>query len=368
MPVDTMIGEEVEDFYTKLREKIENGEVDEAVMMVNGLESTQEKIGALQYLTITVFDALDRDSVLDRARALDLDSALALALDSALDRKRALALAHALDLALAFALAFALDSARALASDRDHARALDSGRALALARARVQLYASTIIRCLEGLVPKQLVSGDEYTEDEIQLAGHDPLTPITLVSQVAPYLQALIDLQEVIIQLTGEPFIEPRIRSISEHSPLSFQMDGVADAIRVVREIVTPWRRKHAQQMAELEVSEKQVEIGKAEVDIQETRARTAQTRAATKAAEKRQSAEIEQLLLENEAKRLQNEEKRLEIHREKLDLALSIVERFAPDLSEKERLLAVTQMMESLTTLTESPLELLLPGTTSED
>ncbi|MBZ0275112.1 MAG: hypothetical protein K8I60_03140, partial [Anaerolineae bacterium] len=373
---DTVKGIRVKSIYVRLKEEIESKEITKAVEIINSLATDQEKIKILSQLAHNLASdhmltyAIERSLARDLANTLEQVFARAFARDRDHTNNRDHSLIHALALALALAQALAVALARTYHRTfaKSSLQVLITGLEMLLdleEKNREKLEIPFRDRNLLGVVLKGKAS------PRTQFTGLNTLTPASLEFLVVPYIQALIDLEQVISQLTGKPFTPPRIESISQQSPLSIILD-VPKAIEVLHEIITPWRHKHTKQLADLEELEKRAAIAKAEAEIQEKRAQAAQTRTDIKATEERQPIELERLRLENEAKRLELEQQRqdmlfhaqkaqLEIHREKLDLALSIVERFAPNLSEKDRLMIVIQMMKSLTVLIENPLELLV-------
>ncbi len=341
--VITVETESVEDFYAEVVNQINRGEVDEAVPRI---------VMRPEHEQLEVLTDLARDFALDLELATTLERALALARA----RDLALELARAHDLAHNFALDLALSLTRA----RDIAltRARDLALALALVldrpRARALRFTGVIIAVLQQLVETGI----------IVLTGIESLTPQILSNYIAPYLQALIDTQQIIAQVTQmtQPFIQPRLSNISQSTPISIQMEGVAKTVTIVRDYIIPWRRKQAQLIADLEIARKQHEIARFEVEIHEIRLKAAQARIDAIALDEN----FEQKSLETSRARLNLEEKRLEIERKtreslqsKIDLALNIIEQLNPSLSEKERIVYVNQLLEPLNVLIDSPLEI---------
>ncbi len=335
MPAATIDDTKVEDFYTKLVGLIDAGEEHQALALLDTVENQSDRLTTLRQMASALDRALDLDR--DRARALAL--ALARALDPALDRARAL------DLAFARARARALDLDRALAL----ALAFDRDRDLALAYKRTQF----LVRALEK------ETGSKHVDADLVLLGSADLTADHLSHTVAPYLQAVVSLQRGISELAGIDFIEPRISMISQNSPLGVEMSGVAEAVGVIRDILVPWRRKHAQKMAEIEEA-------KGELEIQRIRTETSQKRVDVKASDltlEQKRIDLQKARLELEEKRLSIELQNLELYQLKVDMALSIIQRFSPDLPESERIAQVIKLLPSLNVLIESPLELQTDG-----
>jgi hypothetical protein len=88
------------------------------------------------------------------------------------------------------------------------------------------------------------------------------LTPQILAEELMPYLSAVASIQAVMNEIYRRPAQQIIVRSITSGS-IDVSMDGAASAINKIYEIVVPWRRIHAQQLADLALAEKQAEIEK---------------------------------------------------------------------------------------------------------
>jgi pSer/pThr/pTyr-binding forkhead associated (FHA) protein len=78
---------------------------------------------------------------------------------------------------------------------------------------------------------------------------HPRLTARYLAATLYPYLQAIGELQRLLDQTQGQLPREAIINTISavrEDLPIGVSMTGVSEAIRITRELITPWREKHA--------------------------------------------------------------------------------------------------------------------------
>ncbi|MEM4402635.1 MAG: HEAT repeat domain-containing protein [Candidatus Caldarchaeum sp.] len=193
---------------------------------------------------------------------------------------------------------------------------------------------------------KPAYSGIDVTP--INLSSTIALNPRLLRDEILPLVEAIQEIQEIINEITGKK-IRTRIVSISQRSPITLNLDGAADALQVLREAIIPWRRKHAQTIALLLEQERQLEIEKKRVEILEARLRTAKERAEQdKLALERekQKAEIERLHLENE-------KMKVELQRSKVELALEILNKISPHLSEVDRIAYLVKLL--------SPIEKLL-------
>ncbi|MEP7285706.1 MAG: hypothetical protein ABI947_08060 [Chloroflexota bacterium] len=183
--------------------------------------------------------------------------------------------------------------------------------------------------------------------------GIDTLTPTTLVSHVAPYLQALIDLQQVIAQLQGIESPQAKIRLISQNSPVGIDVEGIESAYKFAEERIVPWRRKHAEKLAGLEISA-------LELDIEQKRAVVADTRVKTQDAHIEAKSSEAQRNLDLEKSRLEIVKLNLEIDKARVELITDLFDKYGPkDLPEQDRLAYVIRLIGPLKILAESPLEL---------
>ncbi len=174
------------------------------------------------------------------------------------------------------------------------------------------------------------------------------LTPEYLQASIIPYLQALADMQHVIDEARGRPPSEVAIKSISQASPVTVAVDGIADAYKALTEDLVPWKRDHAQEMAKLAEREKQVELALKEAESLERRAH-----AATQEAEaEKLRAEATKLAEEARMIALENETRKLKLLDEKMLLAERIIEKTKPGLSKKRKGELVAKLLPSVDTL----------------
>jgi hypothetical protein len=312
MTFDEQVTEQ-KDIHEKLMRMIDEGASDEALELLFSPDYDSNRLTILVNIVHEVAVALARDRDLALARALaralvlDLDLAFAFALDRALDR----------------ALAFALD--RALALARALARALD--RALAHRLSILQSYSRFIVIALGRIIGRTLIT----------FAGVETLTVPFLSNQLTPYLQALVDLQEIISTLKREAFTEPEIISIVRGSTIT-DITGVGDAVRAVLDIIIPWRREHAKRLAVLEEARR-------EAEDREIRARAAKTR-----------AEAKKIEAEEEKTRAEAEHLRMETTK----MAFDVITMFASgDLPPEARDEIANRLLHPIGLLATSPLEL---------
>ncbi len=181
------------------------------------------------------------------------------------------------------------------------------------------------------------------------------LTPHNLAFRVIPYLECLCAIQAVINDIRGTKNTGIRIRRIEQNSPLNIEIDGVAEALKVVREDIVPWRRRHQKAMAQLQEVSKQVEIENSKAELLEIRAR------AMKSRREAQKITGEALKTYQEAAKLklENEKMGLELQKAKFDLAIQTLEKVSPHVPEKERLHYVLQLVPLIDHLVVTDLEI---------
>lgn len=171
------------------------------------------------------------------------------------------------------------------------------------------------------------------------------LTTEYLKNTILPYLSAIADVQRVLDKIQNKNSGEVKIKSISQNSPISVSLDGASQAIQTIIEYVVPWKRKHAEVIAQLSISDKQAEIETKRAEVLEKRARATKDR-----------AESEKFLAEIGAKKaetirmeLENEKLRLELQRAKIQMALDILKEIAPNIPETERVEHLLRLLPPL-------------------
>ncbi|GEM_PF-6919044 len=100
-------------------------------------------------------------------------------------------------------------------------------------------------------------------------AGTPPevLTPNRLAGHLAPYLNAIINIQNAIDELRGLPLQKIGILSIQGPEPLQISSHGAAEAVQLVREIVIPWRRKNYHRIRRVSTGQLRGEIERKTID-----------------------------------------------------------------------------------------------------
>lgn len=170
------------------------------------------------------------------------------------------------------------------------------------------------------------------------LAQTQQLTPKYLTENLAPYLNAIGNIQNIIDSIRERSLRNVIITAITQNSPISVSLDGAAETIQLIKESVVPWRKAHAESMARLVEQEKQTEIEVKKAEVLEKRAHAEKDR--VDAAKQREEAE---------KIKLENEKLRLDLQRAKIQLALDILTQIAPALQEKERIDYLVKLLPSL-------------------
>jgi hypothetical protein len=139
--------------------------------------------------------------------------------------------------------------------------------------------------------------------------------------------------------------------------PVNIQVEGIGDAIQIVQDQIAPWVRGHGRRMADLSESELRAEIALREATLLTHQA----TLESSLDEAGRLRSEAAQLEHEVEQWRIKNAELQMALHQAKVQLALDIVERISPGLSEPDKMSFVLRLLPSIETLISSPLELKL-------
>jgi hypothetical protein len=155
--------------------------------------------------------------------------------------------------------------------------------------------------------------------EQAALLGSAPLSTIGFVgsssdrtnsamlrSEIVPAIEALEQIQEVASSDGVSADVE--IYTISKSSDLKVSVSGIAKAIEVVDERFTPWKREHAQYMAQLEREEKELELRKLRAEAREAERNIVDLGLDRRYRElelRREEAKVEREVLENEALRL---------------------------------------------------------------
>jgi len=159
-------------------------------------------------------------------------------------------------------------------------------------------------------------SGDDGNSSKLSLHGLGDPTPDSICKYVVPYLNGLIDLQRSLALLEGKGFVYPYLKSISHENPITVELQGITDALKLIRNEIVPWRRKHAKELAALDLERKRIENVERKIAAQQDKARI---EVAIKGlpleaeiASERDLLELRKLKAEVEALEIENERKRV--------------------------------------------------------
>ena len=160
------------------------------------------------------------------------------------------------------------------------------------------------------------------------------LTPEYLSNIIVPYLNSIIELQQLIDTIKRQKPITVNIRDIKRNSPISVSLDGASEAIQLIKDTVVPWRRKHAETMARLLEQEKLVDIESKKAEVLEKRA------IANK--EREQASKV----------KLETEKLQFELQQAKLKLAIEMLDNISRNLSQAEKEISTKKLLTILDTL----------------
>jgi len=170
------------------------------------------------------------------------------------------------------------------------------------------------------------------------------LTLQYLIRVVYPYIQSIAELQQLIDQIHNRPS-KIVIKSIQQNSPVSVSLDGASDAIQLIKETVVPWRRKHAETMANLLEQEKLAEIELKRAEVLEKRAVAAKERELT-----------DKLKVENEKLRAETS-----LQQAKVQLATEMIKVISMNFDETEKERLITKLSPVLDVLALGRLEMVI-------
>ncbi len=179
----------------------------------------------------------------------------------------------------------------------------------------------------------------------------EKLTPHLLSAELSPFLNAIEAIQHVIDDIQGQPPTDVLIKSISQNSPITVTLEGAVKAIQEIKDIVVPWRRKHQEKLARLQLQEKKVEIDGKKAEILERQAKAAKDHSEAekiKAEADRLRAEAERMMLENYKLRDDFSS----------SLALEMLAKEAPSLSDADKGAYLAKLLPHLGVVISSGLE----------
>lgn len=187
-----------------------------------------------------------------------------------------------------------------------------------------------------------------------KLRSEVPLTPFLLKNEVIPYIEALIEIQRIIDEINNEQYRPIFIKSISQGS-INVELSGGKEAIELIRDNASKWRREHSKEMAQLELDAKQAEIEKQKAEIREMESKALRDKIETE----KISAEVALMKAQAEKLRIENQRAELDLYRARFELALEMITKLAPNMSDSDRLMFASRLLKPLEVLTGSSLEM---------
>jgi len=195
------------------------------------------------------------------------------------------------------------------------------------------------------LVSDLLIAQDRPRLQTLLFEGSDttPLNARTLAADVVPVLRALETLQDIADSSRGARS-QIQVIDISQTSPVNASVSGIAKAVEVLDEQLTPWKREHAKRIADLRERKLKLQIAKLHAEAMSIRHKEELLSARVR----KINAEAERLEIENDEKRIKMEED--ELRKELLSLAKVVVMRLCSnaDLDAMVRLQYETQALEA--------------------
>ncbi|GEM_PF-4621213 len=244
-----------DDLYISIITRIEAKNLEGALALYNTVEDEAQKRGLLLLINrmiiqnLSVVRELARDIDRDLARDVDRDLIRSRELDRDLAIAIRLELDIALDLEIARELARGLARDIALAHQLAHAHDLTD---IILRMSSAQRLNQFIIIALSGELTSRLVFEDLGT-----------LTLPVLRDDLMPYLQALFDLEKLLVEAKGEEFLQPKIKSISQNSPVKVEITTIPKALALLLNVISPFWRQHERKKARSDLAEQKIKLAK---------------------------------------------------------------------------------------------------------
>ncbi len=202
-----------------------------------------------------------------------------------------------------------------------------------------------------GPVKSLLTALPAMSEHTVIFADPNPLTPSTFQEKVLPHLNALQELQDVFDLARKRKKQRTLIlRTVAYFCPVQVGFDGVGDAINAVKEDLVPWRRRHAQKLAQLEEQDRVA--GTATKRAEEARIRA--EAAVGKAEAKKLRAEADKAEAEAQSVRIANKKAEFELNKIYFDFAMELAEKYFPKASVAERMVHAMQMLPQIKVLSD--------------
>ena len=150
---------------------------------------------------------------------------------------------------------------------------------------------------------------------------------------------------------------------------ITVSMDGVKGAVDTVREIIIPWRRQNAARIAKLENALREAEIQRINAETLIAKARADREHAASNldrsqgelnlSQAKKAEAESALILAQVEKTKTEAEKERAILRQSQIGLAIQIVEKYASNLDEAQKMDYIIRLLQVLNRLLSSDVEL---------
>lgn len=133
--------------------------------------------------------------------------------------------------------------------------------------------------------------------------------------------------------------------------PISISFDGVSKSVGMVQDLVVPWRREHAKELAKCDELERRTKIALLEAEVAEKEAKGEQSQVEVQV----KLAKAEQERAKARRMELENQKLALQLQKAKMEAMLKII---APNASEIDRLRFFTELLPHVERLITSPIE----------
>jgi len=150
---------------------------------------------------------------------------------------------------------------------------------------------------------------------------------------------------------------------------ISVSMEGVKDAVDILREIIIPWQKEQAKRRVKLENAARQAEIKRLNAQALAEQAKVEREKAAAEldraqaelvlAQAKKIEAEAQLVLAQAEKEFAEAEKEREALRLERINLAIRIVERYNPNVSGAEKIDFIIKLLPDIERLLSGGIEL---------
>ncbi len=198
-------------------------------------------------------------------------------------------------------------------------------------------------------IRSQQIKFEKYRIIPFDLPSNDLILSVQfLYEDVAPFILVISKLQDLVNETKEKETSGILIRSITKYSPITISISGIAETFQIIRDIVTPWRRNHLKEIAELEKEQKKLEIALLEVQVNERKMEITA-----------KGIDLEKTKEEITGLQIQNKEKVLNLQREKMALCTEIIKYYDETASPDEIILHSVKLLPIIDKIISSNLNL---------